>query len=228
MNICICDDEKRERKIIREVCEEYFQHKSLPYEIWEAECALEVLERKGEINLLILDIEMPEMDGVTLKNRLQSSEEKMLVIFVTSHEEMMPEAFGRQVIGFVAKEWLTVKLPRFLSLAVSLVGTNVLIAKNYNSKEVVKIHSEREYCNLFMEDGSTNLIRSSLKEMEKELSEANFVRISRAWLVNLRYVKRLNRKEIQIEDEMLSISRGCSKQVEAAYDNFCEKNARYC
>lgn len=228
MNICICDDEKREREIIRETCEQYFQDRTLPYEIWEAERALDVLERKEEIDLLILDIEMPEMDGVTLKDRLQSSAGKMIVIFVTSHEEMMPEAFGRQVIGFMSKEWLTVKLPRYLSLAVSLVGTNVLIAKNYNSKEIVKIHSEREYCNLFMEDGSTNLIRSSLKDMEKELSEANFVRISRAWLVNLRFVKGYDRKEILIEGEKLSISRGCSKAVEVAYDNFCEKNARYC
>ena len=202
--------------------------KTLPYEMWEAENASDVLERKEEIDLLILDIEMPGMNGLDLKNRLQNRDNKMIVIFVTSHDEMMPEAFGKHVIGFVEKEWLEIKLPRFLKLAVTLVGNNVLIARNYNSRDIVKIHSEREYCNLYMEDGSTNLIRSSLKEMEQELLEANFVRISRAWLVNLHFVKEFSRKEIVVEGETHSISRGYSKEVEVAYDNFCERNARYC
>lgn len=228
MNICICDDEKRERMLIKQGCEEYFRDRTLPYEIWEAETAMRVWERKNEIDLLILDIEMPEMDGVTLKNRLQNNEEKMLVLFVTSHEEMMSEAFGKNVIGFVSKEWLSIKLSRYLALAVSLMGNAILIGGNQNSRDVVKIHSEREYCNLYMKDGSTYLIRSSLKEMERMLQEADFVRISRAWLVNMRFVKEFNRKELVIAGETLSISRSCSKSVEEAYDNFCERNARYC
>lgn len=228
MNVCICDDEKRERELIMHGCEDYFQDRTLPYKIWEAENAMRVWERKDEIDLLILDIEMPEMDGVTLKNRLQNNEEKMLVLFVTSHDEMMSEAFGKNVIGFISKEWISVKLSRYLALAVTLIGNDILIDGNHNSRNIIKIHSEREYCNLYMKDGSTCLIRSSLKEMEKVLLEADFVRISRAWMVNMKFVKEFNKKELIIEDETFSISRNCSKSVEEAYNNFCERNARYC
>lgn len=111
MNICICDDEIHERKMIREICEEYFRGTEIPYQICEAENGLKALEQVGQIDLLILDIEMPEMDGVTLKNRLQDDSVQSKVIFVTSHDELMPEAFGMNVIGFVSKEWLSVADP---------------------------------------------------------------------------------------------------------------------
>lgn len=227
MNICICDDDEKEREIIRGICEKYFEEKDELCELWEAESAAVVLESKGDIDLLILDIEMPEMDGVTLKNRLQRSGEGMLVLFVTSHEELMPEAFGIHVIGFLCKDSLNIKLPRYLGLATTLIGKNVLIAGKYPSKQVSKIHSEREYCNLFLENGSTILLRSSLKEMEQLLQEADFCKVNRSWLINLRYVERIERRAVWISEERLTVSRGNCEGFGKAYSEFCERNARY-
>lgn len=228
MNICICDDEINERKIIREICEEYFRKRELTYQICEAENGLEVLEYKERIDLLILDIEMPGMDGVTLKDHLQRADNRTKVIFVTSHEEMMPEAFGMYVIGFIGKEWLSVKLSRYLSLAVTLNGKDILIDKKYHSKNVMKIHSEREYCNLYFEDGTTVLVRSSLRDMGRLLREADFVQVSRSWIVNLYFVDRYNKKEIIVQGEGISVGRSFREKLDRMYEDFCERNARYC
>ncbi|MCI8377231.1 MAG: response regulator transcription factor [Lachnospiraceae bacterium] len=227
MNICICDDEIHERKMIREISEECFKEMDMPYQISEAENGMEALEMIGETDLLILDIEMPGMDGVTLKNRLQDESINTKVIFVTSHDELMPEAFGINVIGFVGKEWLSIRLSRYLKLAVTLRGKDILIDKTYHSRDITKIHSEREYCNLYFKDGSTALIRSSLKSMELLLREADFVQISRAWLVNLKFVERYSRRVVSMQGEELVVNRGFRESFDKRYENFCERNARY-
>ena len=228
MNICICDDEERERKAIRKICEEYFKSRGIPYQISEAVNGLGVLGEESQYDLLILDIEMPGMDGLTLKDRLQNGSSQMRVIFVTSHDEMAEEAFGQYVIGFVRKELLTIKLTRYLALAVTLLGKDVLIERTYHSRDITKIHSEREYCNLHFKDGKTALVRSSLRELEELLREADFVRIHRAWLINLRYVDKLVTTQVLIQGEELSVSRSYRDSLDRAFDNFCERNARYC
>jgi len=227
MNICICDDEIHERKMIQKICEEYFREMEVLFQICEAENGLEALEKVGQIDLLILDIEMPGMDGVALKNRLQDEGVQTKVIFVTSHDELMPEAFGMNVIGFVSKEWLSVRLTRYLKLAITLHGRDILIEKTYHSKDVTKIHSEREYCNLHFKDGTTALIRSSLKDMELLLCEADFVQISRAWLINLKFVEKYSKKVVLVQGEELVVNRGFRESFDRNYERFCERNARY-
>lgn len=228
MRICICDDEKRERETIKELCEHFFQNNKIDCEISVAQNAAEVINLIEEIDLLILDIEMPGMDGVTLKNRLQKSRSKCLILFVTSHEEMMPEAFGMHVIGFIEKSQLLSKLPRYLTLGMSIMGRDVLIEEKYHSRDIAMIHSEREYCNLHFRDGTTILIRSSLRKMEAELREADFVRANRAWIVNMKYIEYLEKREVSVQGEVISVSRGCREGIKKAYEEFCERNARYC
>lgn len=228
MNICICDDEKRERKIIHNICVKYFEKSEIPCEIWEVENAREVLDSEKPIDLLILDIEMPEMSGLALMNHLQYQSSKTMIIFVTSHDERMPDAFGINVVAFVPKNWLETRLPDKLQHAVTLMGKEILIDGKYSSREVIRICSEREYCNLFMEDGSHHLVRSSLKDMGELLEDADFVRISRSCMVNLRYVESsASKRVILVRGESMAVKRGFWKVYDKAYDIFCEKNARY-
>lgn len=181
----------------------------------------------AQTELLILDIEMPGMDGVSLKNCLQREQKSTMILFVTSHDEMMPEAFGMHVIGFVEKRYLETKLPRYLTVACNLLGKDKLLEGKYHSRNVLMIHSEREYCKLFMKDGTTALVRSSIVQMSEKLSEYNFVRVSRGWMVNLGYIEKLSRKLVTVAGTELTVSRSRALEVEKAYDEFCERNARF-
>lgn len=226
MRICICDDEVRDRECIGKHCEDFFRKKGVTYEIsmtGDAKGALEVVERT---DLLVLDIELPGMDGITLKNQMQRSKQCM-ILFVTSHDEMMPEAFGMNVLGFVEKRNLSFKLYRYLTQAVNMMGRDVLIDGKYHSFQIVMIHSEREYCCLYFEDGMTALVRSSLKNMEQKLEESDFVRVSRDWLVHMKYLECIEKKEVCVAGRWLPVTRGCREQLYKDYERYCERNARY-
>lgn len=227
IKVCICEDELKERQRIGKFCEEFFHKKGVASDISMVGEAKEVLEIINEIDLLILDIELPGMDGITLKNRMQRDGQCM-ILFVTSHDEMMPDAFGMNVIGFVEKRNLSFKLFRYLNLVMNMMGRDIIIEGKYHSRDVMMIHSEREYCRLHFKDGMEILIRSSLKKMEEELKEADFVKIDRAWLIHLKYLEHMEKREVYVAGKPISVSRGCREALYTAYEKFCERNARYC
>lgn len=227
MKVCVCEDEIRERAIIGSVCEGVFEKKGMEYDISMAGDSKEVMKVIGEIDLLILDIELPGVDGITLKNRIQRKDGCM-ILFVTHHDEMMPEAFGKNVVGFVEKRKLCNKLEKYLNQVIDMIDCDIIIEGKYHSKDIMMIHSEREYCCLHFKNGKTILIRSSLKKMEQELEEADFVRIDRAHLVHLKYLEHWEKKEVQIAGKRIAVSRTRRELLYKSYEKYCERNARYC
>lgn len=127
MIIGICDDEAEGREQIRQVCEVVLKQMGCPAEIALFEGASFVLQTSKKPDILILDIEMPGMTGIELKEVLQSEEGATYIIFVTDHEEMMTEAFGVHVLRFVQKENLEDKLPEALAQAIRMKRSNCIV-----------------------------------------------------------------------------------------------------
>ena len=83
MVVGICDDHAEERERIYKVCEVVLEQMGCPAEIALFEGASFVLQTSKKPDILILDIEMPGMTGIELKEALQSEEGATYIIFVT-------------------------------------------------------------------------------------------------------------------------------------------------
>lgn len=101
MRIGICDDSQQELQITENWCRKYFEQSKFSDLEVELVCSTEWENLAGqELDLLLLDIEMPERDGISIKEEIGNGE-RPLIVFVTGYEEYMPRAFGKNVIGFV-------------------------------------------------------------------------------------------------------------------------------
>ena len=104
MNIVICDDERKVIEDVGSICREYLSPDVKLYGFRSAESLLKNLDKiEGDIDLIILDIEMPGRDGLWLRKELERYRYGSSIIYLTSHDELVQEAFGRYVIGFVDK-----------------------------------------------------------------------------------------------------------------------------
>ncbi len=106
MKICICDDEALFCEKEQRICEKYMKENGREAEIILCRNGHEVLKNIGGIKLLILDIRMPDLDGIVLKNMLQERIDAPYIIFVIAFDALMQQAFGKWVLGFVKKEEL--------------------------------------------------------------------------------------------------------------------------
>lgn len=220
MTIGICDDEGIIRRELRRICNQLLVEQDVNCEIIEFQNGMELMNFPKHLEILILDIEMPEMGGIEVKNRLQRLKRDVIIIYVTSHDEMMREAFGFNVLGFVKKEYMQRDLPVMLISALEMVGNFVILRDDIDSREIAYIHTEQVYCRLFLIDGTEKVLRASLKELESKLADVGFIRAHRSYLVNLQYVEGIDDSMVYMLKQKIPISVRRRFKVQRAYETF--------
>lgn len=227
MRIGVCDDDEIIREEICNLCYRVSSKYAEDTEIISFADGCEALGSNSQPDILVLDIEMPVMNGIELKEKLQDSRKNTIIIFVTEHDEQMGEAFGINVIGFVGKKYLKTQLPVMLEAAIKMAGRSVLV-DGIDSRNICYIRSEHVYSFFHMADGQEHMVRISSKELEKQLSSVDFIRIHRALLVNLAYVDRIGDRYVVVDGVDLPVSYRLNAQVKRKYDLYCKENARFC
>lgn len=96
MNIAIVDDQKEQRLIIQKHLMSIHKYKIDSYSF---SSVFELSESKIHFNLILLDIDMPEMDGITYAKENTNQN----IVFITSYSSYMKKAFGPNVYGFIEK-----------------------------------------------------------------------------------------------------------------------------
>ncbi|MGD1021655.1 MAG: LytTR family DNA-binding domain-containing protein [Candidatus Sulfotelmatobacter sp.] len=184
--------------------------------------AVEALDKLGKTSydVLLLDINMnmPEMSGIELLDRLQQNEHSVSsIIFVTAHEEYAIPAFEKQAVDYVLKPFSAERLGEALNRAAERTASQRTIklfdtfqmlrgaappqsrkiaikAKGrilfIDPGEVVSVHAEGNYVLLKKESGSY-LLRESVSDVASKLEPYGFIRIHRSVLVNASFVEEI-------------------------------------
>ena len=211
MVIGICDDEKIMRESVEAICKQVansYKDENIIIETFTD--GKEVLE--GEYDILILDIEMENLDGISVKNNFQNRKKNTIIIFVTSHDEMMNQAFGVNVM---------------LDNAIKRVMNTVNI-DGIDSRDICYIQAEHVYNILHLEDGSKMSVRRSSTELEKTLAGVGFIRVHRTYIANMAYVEKIKEKTIIVNGEEIPVSARLKSKIKKEYSQYCKENARFC
>lgn len=246
MKIVICDDEHEVLEKVAQICKKSFLSKVTIYAFPSAESLLKNLSSDmGTIDLFILDIEMPGKSGLWLKHELELNWYESSIIYLISHEELIHEAFGRNVIGFVDKvkfykddDILISKLKIFEK---TLENKSIISIRDedgsfYIQKDrIILIKSEHVYTIVEYSTGKMNggylesdkkLLRKTLKNWEVDLNN-DFLRISKSVIVNMDYISRMGREIILKNGACLSIPRANYNKCEDAYFEFCKRKMKW-
>jgi len=183
-------------------------------------------------DLLLLDIEMPGMSGIAVKDSY-FGQEKPLIVFVSSHDEMMSEAYGPNVIGFLVKPVQWEFFRRRLHSAYMLLNRDFAVEFEdgtvVNSRDLVMFRAEGKLTEAVLADGTTKpWLRRSLQNWEELLSEKGFIRISKSCLLNCRHIKAFDGYAIRLKNgETVEASRRRKSQCLAQFQEYCRKFIRY-
>lgn len=225
MIIGICDDENCMREQVAMVCKEVVEKYNTDIQIETFSDGKQVIEE--EFDILILDIEMEGVDGISVKNIFQNRKKDTIIIFVTSHDEMMSQAFGVNVIGFVTKCYLKSQLPVMLNSAIKRVMNTVNI-DGIDSRKICYIEAEHVYNILHLEDGSEMSVRRTSAQLEMALTSVGFIRIHRTYIINMAYVEHIRDKTIVVNGCELPVSSRLKSGFKKEYSKYCRENARFC
>lgn len=216
--IAVCDDDAAQRAYLEGIVGEWARERNLPAEVWqypEAKAFLFAWEEEKDIDILLLDIEMGDMDGVTLARKLRRAEETLQIIFITGYPDYIAEGYDVAALHYLLKPVKREKLAEVLDRAVLLrkkespslvVSTDretirILFDEIYYAEaqgHYMSVHTEREEYRL----------RMTVFELQEKLGEG-FYRCSRSYIVGLRYVSRITKKQVVLKNqEILPLGRG--------------------
>ena len=227
MNIVICDDFESDALAAKEVIKRTAQelHIKTEFDIYSnaTEVERKLLMKKEPADILILDIDMPEISGLELAERLRADNEDIIIIFLSAHEEFVFKAIEFQPFRYIRKIRLDAEMPLAIRSAVRVIEKNSdkQIALNTDDgemkvmiSEIMYYETEKRKIAVHLKNGNNFLVNKKIADMQKLINKESFIMIHRSCVVNANYVKNiLNGIFVLDNDEKLIVSRPRCKAV---------------
>lgn len=215
INCIAIDDEPLALEVITAYCEQ-IPYLNLLKSFTQVSKAQKHL-RKYPVDLLFLDIQMPDMNGISL---YKSIEQKPLVIFTTAHTKYAVEGFEVSAIDYLTKPY---KLSRFKEacekaktylqtinhhqttskLALYVRSEYALVKILY--QEILYIETLGDFIRIHQKEKEPVLTLMSLRTMEGKLPNDLFMRVHRSFIVSLPKIESIRRSIITIEGQEIPI-----------------------
>ena len=229
MNIAVCDDDK----IFRVALIEYIKKYDKSIQIVQFKRGRELLNSDKSFDIIFLDIEMPGMDGMKTAKKLRENKIESIIIFLTSYEEFVFDAYKVDAFRYIRKTNLS-DLKEAMQAAETRISSRERIVINQKGKVYELNLSDIVYLEAFG-DGTYIYDRfgrhyesfEQLKTWDEKLKDKGFFKIHKSYIVSLAYVESREDNSVTLKstNNTLPVSRRNVTEFKEAYIEFIKKNA---
>lgn len=212
MRIALCDDDEKalfkNQEILKEcLCECKIAAEIKTYQ--SSDFLLYDIQENNYFDLLLLDIEMPRINGMQIARDVKKLSPETLVIFITSHSEYAIDSFELSVFRYIEKgpnikEKLSYALIdglNYIEIQKDQMYT-IITPTRYERipyRKILYMQKDGKYTVLTTLNGETQ-VRKSLTEVYEEIKSEEFVYIDRSCIVNLVHLMRIEKMDAVMRD----------------------------
>ena len=233
IKIAICDDNREDVELAKSRLNEICQALQCDFEIYEFMDDKIMVENiiKHRIDVVLLDIDMPNITGMDVANRLTQEKPFINIIFLTNREELVFQTLKYRPLRFIRKNHMHAELREAMEAAVKKIAAETYVIHfpkgnvklSIPIKDIVYVESSRHYVEIHI-SGTIHRVRGKLSDWEMQLKDFGFIRIQVGYLVNIRYISMLTLKEVVLDNgEKLAISRSYVDMVQKQYVSGLER-----
>ena len=221
LRIAVCDDEIVQQKVMQALLQKYFEENDILAEVKFYSSGQEYLkEKKSEIlntDIFLLDIFMPELNGIDIGKELKSIGAKGKIIFITAGNDFITEAFEIQAFSYIQKPVIYEKFSKVMNSVI----------RSFEKTRYMDVVVDREKQRIYLDDieyvetlGRRLVIYRqdegvetylSVKNFMDEYGEEDFLQISRYVAVSKSKIQRIvgrslylmNGRELSISEKYL-------------------------
>ena len=226
--IAICDDSDADRQYVLNMVEQWAASDGYLVHIdtfSSAENFLFHYAEESDYDILLLDIEMGAMDGVTMAKQLRGNNDTVQIIFITGYSDYILEGYEVAALHYLMKPVKEEKLCSVLDRAVEKLSKNEKVLNFEIGGEMIRVPIYQiRYADVFgnyvtIHAASDVTVKMTLGELEKQLDE-RFYRVGRSCVVNLTQVSRVTKTGIKLMDgTVISLPRGAYDGINRAIIN---------
>lgn len=220
----IVDDEPR----AREVLEVYIQDLPKLQLIGSCKNAIEAINLMAtkEVDLIFLDIEMPEISGLALAKTLNKGTS---IIFTTAFRDYAVEGFDLRAIDYLLKPIRPERFNEAIEKYELINGKHSSSNATSEKAQHLFVRSERKMVKILLDDiqyiesfsdylkihtlQGLVVTRETLSKLEENLATDQFLRIHRSFIVNIKHISAFTKETLNLGEQELPISRSYRTEI---------------
>ncbi|MBR7058603.1 MAG: response regulator transcription factor [Stomatobaculum sp.] len=210
VHVAIVEDEEIHQKTLKEYLERYAKENGTAFHIDVFPNPILLLENyKPVYDLIFMDIQMPDINGMETARRLRAVDQNVLLIFVTSLAQYAIEGYEVAAMDYILKPVqyfsFAMKLTKVIWRINADAGNAVKIANNSGSSrlrllDILYIEISGHTITYHTLDGGSVSGTGTLSEVEERLQGKQFARCNSCYLVNLQYVGNVKGYRLLLKD----------------------------
>lgn len=240
LRVAVCDDDRAALGIIASSLKDVFASHGVDAvtSLFSSAVELERVMPTRRFDLLLLDIDMPELDGISFARQLREQRDKVDIMYISNREDKVFDSLRVSPVGFIRKS-------RFLGDMSEVVGAylaarrdrhrrSVVVLRDHDAvypvqvTSIVYVEGSRKRQMVYVEGrpGAIALSRT-MAELEAELSGEGFIRVHKGYLVNYRFVQVIDDGDVVLTTgERLPVSRRRCREAKERLLELVQSNER--
>mgnify|MGYP003289042498 FL=1 len=209
MKILLCDDEQQYIDELKIHIEEFMKSRSISFEIFTFNNPQSIVESDIVYQLAFLDIQMNELDGISLAKILKERNNKIVIFFVTSYNVYQDDAMDLRAFRFFEKPYNVDRLYSGLEKAMEYIDESYIDFYIYTNNEHKKILTNDV---IYVERGNRQVTlvttkgnyttRETFDEWCEILQNSFFYKVHKSFIINLHYVTSYKYSEVFIQNNI--------------------------
>ena len=230
-HIALCDDDRNAIPVISGAARSAFEARGFQVKLDTFTTGQDLLAALDlrPYDLILLDIDMPGLDGIEVGKRVKAFDHAIPVVFVSECEERVFESFSVQPLGFVRKSnflndiaAVVEMYEKYRDMTQSAEHVEFAARTSLVSLKISQIRymeGSRNYQMVFLIDQDEPVeIKMTMEKLEQKMQPYGFIRIHKGYLVNYRFIRRIDTSQVILMDGTeLPIGRSKVPEVRAQY-----------
>lgn len=226
IKIAICEDEEIYQKIVEDIINSNFNLDILSFT--NAEKLLDYVSlNENSIDIFILDIELPEKNGLEAARKIRNFNRDAVIIFLTNYESFVFDSFEVNTFRFIPKARLEKQFIKAMSDAigeisrqnnyinVKAVGTNETI--RIDVKNILSLEKRNKTVEIFLDNGTVVKSRITLKQLLDTAKSDCLITAQKGVVVNVNHIIKIDSDKLTMTDNSVQyVSRNNIKNVKQA------------
>ena len=232
LRLAIVDDDAGYRKEIRALLKQYEDEYGELFQISEYSDGDELLEGyKPELDIILLDIEMEFVDGMTAATKIREVDQDVLIIFITNMPQYAINGYQVGALDYILKPLSYYAFSQTMKRAIGrrktsekkyIVAGERGIKQKIDASEILYVEVINHDLIFHTKHGNINA-KGTMKETMKELEGLSFFQCNKGYLVNLEFVDAITGNDVKVGDDLLQVSRAKKKPLIDALNEYMRK-----
>jgi len=229
IRIAIVEDDKNYAEALMKYILRYEKESNQKFQIMKFQDGEDIInEYKAEYDIILMDIEMQFMDGMTAAKEIRKSDSEVVIIFITNMPQYAMKGYAVEALDYVLKPINYYAFSQRIDRALSRMQkrTKKYISLSYKGRvkkvdisDIFYIEVQNHYLSYHTKDGEYS-VRGTMKELEESLQNETFFRCNKCYLINLEYVNGFDGNNVVVGTDEVQVSRSRKKELLDVLNNY--------